>query len=75
MICIVGIRVNVNSNSRLETHSDEMDRALPAPQQHWSTMLSKKSKENNKKKILEDIGVMRTTQKLVGLRHKVRYSS
>ena len=34
-------------------------------------MLSKKNKEDNKKTILEDVGVMSITQELVELRRKV----
>ena len=34
-------------------------------------MLSKKVKEENKEKILEDVGVMNIIQELVELRHKV----
>ena len=52
-------------------HSDVMDRAWQTPQQHWSTMLYKKAKEDNKKTMLEDIGVMKLTQELVALRGKV----
>ena len=52
-------------------HSDETDRAWRTPQQHWLTMLYKKTKEDNKKTMLEDIGVMKLTQELVALRGKV----
>ena len=52
-------------------HSDVMDRAWKTPQQHWLTMLYKKAKEDNKKTMLEDIGVMKLTQELVVLRGKV----
>ena len=34
-------------------------------------MLSRKAKEDNKKKIMEDVGVTNITQELVELRHKV----
>ena len=34
-------------------------------------MLSKKVNEDNRKKIMEDVGVTNITQKLVELRHKV----
>lgn len=33
-------------------HSDKMDITLQTLQQHWSTMLSKKVKEDNRKKIV-----------------------
>ena len=48
-----------------------MDRALPTLWQHWSTMLSKKIKEDNMKKIMEGIGIMNITRELVELRRKV----
>ena len=70
-ICIVGSRVNFRRNSRLWMHSDVMDRAWRTPQQHWSTMLYKKAKKDNKRTMLEDIGVMKLTQELVVLRGKV----
>ena len=34
-------------------------------------MLFKKDKEDNRKTILEDVGVMKLTQKFLELRHKV----
>ena len=34
-------------------------------------MLSKKDKEDNKKKILKDVGMMKITQESVNLKHKV----
>ena len=52
-------------------HSNKTDRAWQTPQQHWLTMLYKKAKEDNKKTMLEDIGVMKLTQELVALRGKV----
>ena len=70
-ICIIGSRVNFNSNSRLLMHSDKMGRAWQILRQHWSTMLSKKDKEDNKEQIMEDVGVMTITQELVELRRKV----
>ena len=39
-------------------HSDEMVRALLTLQQHWSTILCNKAREDNKKEIMEDIGMM-----------------
>ena len=69
--CVVGSRVNFRYNSRLWMHSYVMDRAKRTPQQHWLTMLYKKAKEDNKKTMLEDIGVMKLTQELVALRGKV----
>ena len=70
-ISIGGSRVNFRRNSRLWMHSNVMDRAWQTLQQHWLTMLYKKAKEDNKKTILEDIGVMKLTQELVALRGKV----
>ena len=52
-------------------HSDKMDRAWQTPQQHRLTMLYKKTEEDNKETMLEDIGVMKLTQELVVLRGKV----
>ena len=71
VICIAGSRVNFSSNSRLLIHSNKMDRVLQTPRQHWSTMLFKKTKEDNKKTMLEDVGVTKLTQELVALRGKV----
>ena len=48
-------------------HSNKMVRALPILWQHWSTMLSKKAKDN-KKKTLKNIGVMNITKESVELR-------
>ena len=70
-VCVVGSKENFKRNSRLSMHSNKMDRAWQTPQQHWSTMLYKKAKEDNKKTMLEDIGVMKLTQELVALRGKV----
>ena len=70
-IRIVGSRLNFNSNSRLLMHSNEMDSAWQTLRQHWPIMLSRKAKEDNKKKILENVGVINITQELAELRHKV----
>ena len=70
VICVISSRVNFSSNSRLLRPSDEMDRAWPTPQQHWSSMVSK-VKKDNRKKIVEDVGVTKITQELVELRRKV----
>ena len=72
MICAINSRVHFNSNSRFSMHSDKMDIASPTLQQHWSTMLSKKVKEDNRKKIMEGVGVTNIIQELVELRRKVR---
>ena len=70
-ICFTGSRVNFNSNIRLSMHSNKMVRAWQTLRQHWLIMLSRKTKENNKKKVMEDVGVMNITQELVELRCKV----
>ena len=69
-ICFTGSRVNFNSNIRLSMHSNKMVRAWQTLRQHWSIMLSRKAKEDNKKKIMEGIGVTAITQELVELRCK-----
>ena len=51
--------------------SNKMGRAWQTPRQHWSTKLFKKAREDNKKTILEDLGVTTITQELVVLRGKV----
>ena len=70
LICVIGSRLNFNSNSRLLMHSNKMARALLTLWQHWSTVLCRKAKEDNKKKIMEDVGVTKLTQELVELSSK-----